>query len=1287
MNPFHRLALVFAVLAAPALAADEPTQGLRYPSLTPDGKSVVFCYRGDVWIAPVDGKGHADRLTIHEEQDTLCRVSPDGKKIAFASNRNGNYDVYVMPIGGGMPEQVTFHSSVGILCDWSPDGTKLLVASNRDGGSLDLYEVDLEKKGTPRRLTAEDGTREATYSPDGTQIVYVRGFNSIYWDNYEGSANYDIYVTDTKGGLPRRLTDTPGNERYPFFSPDAKEIWFVAEEDGVANFYAMPAEGGARKKLTDFGGKEKRDVSRPDLAWDGKTVVFELVGRLYTTDLTNPGKEPTPIPLTIRSDVRSSGVERRTVTSGGEQVHVSYDGTQCAFALNGDLWVMPAGGGSGRMVVDTPAKEEWPRFSPDGAYLAYQSDERGNSDLHLLELRTGRRRPLTRHPANDFFHSWSPDGRKLVFTSERSGNREIWLLDVETGVETQLTNHPAADDDAVFSPDGSMIAFDSGRDGTQAIFVMNADGSNVRKVIQTPAFLQVPNFSPDGKLLVYESMVPGPRQNASLHVVSVNGGATMMVSRDGSTACWRGDWIYFTADRGPGNSGIFRVPAPTSIVAGERVPFIGHVEVDRRKELEKVFDEAWTALKNGFYDEKMHGVDWNAMRKKYRDMAIDAENKDEFHNVIRQMLAELDASHLGIGGGERDTGVAPTVKETGQLGVEFDDTPLEDGARKVKSVLAGGPADQVGLRVGDVVEKIGPHTLKADTNLDAVLTGTVGHAVPISYRPHTEHGLCAAKNSVVKPIGMGALNALRYKDWVDTCTLRVKDAVAGKDYEVGYVHLNQMNGENLQRFQQAVQAFNNNKKIRGMILDVRNNGGGNIHLQLMAILQGKPLARVKMRNGPEQLQPALYWDKPVVVLINERSFSDAEVFPFMFKEAGLGKVIGVPTAGGVIGTNDITLSDGSRFRVPRTGFWSMDGTNLEGLGVKPDILVEETSEDRRTGRDPQLVKGIEVVLEEIEARKAEEAKKPKPEPKPQPEAGDATPQPAPVPATAEAPLMDAQVGEWVRYKVVNPDNGDETIVKITVTRVDGGVVEFEKEIEKGAPTLPPLPDKVRQTKVVEFLPAYGQVLGHTVFHGKVGDTEGDILQANLKWPDGTELTLSFTNAIPAYGLWKVEIGKQVVMEALEWGKPKPAPAPAADPADDRPPHPLADVRQGEWAKFRQLLPNGAEMEMVVKVVEVTDSEVVLEHAGVFEGRAIPARTQRRDRPAKLEPKAEGADVTYGRDTLTIAGKTLECVTLTLSKDGRTQKLWVCQDVTVDGLVRLEQDGRLVRELVDWGSDG
>jgi tricorn protease len=1267
------------VLASAAAAADESTQGLRYPSLTPDGKSVVFCYRGDIWIAPRDGKGPAQRLTIHEEQDTLCRVSPDGQQIAFTSSRNGNYDVYVMPVTGGEPRQVTFHTGVDIVCDWSPDGKRILVASNRDLGDseLDLYELNLAG-GTPRRLTF-DGAREGSWSPDGTRIVYVRGFNTVYWDNYTGSANFDIYLLDAKGGTPLRLTETDGSERWPFFSRDGRRIWFVAEEKGVANVYAMPVEGGERAQLTS--GTD--DVHRPDLAWDGRTLAFELVGRLYVTDLEAKGEKPTPLPLTVKSDLRNSGLEMRTITSGGEHVHVSPDGRQVAFSLRGDIWTMPANGGEGRQLTSGPEKDEWPRWSPDGTRIAFVSDKAGNSDIYVLDLKSGRTAPVTNHARDDFFHSWSPDGKRLVFASERSGNREIWMVELDSQRLTQLTNHPASDDDPAFSPDGNLVAFDSGRDGAQAIYVMNADGSGVRRVSGGGGFFQVPCFSPDGKMLVFESMNPATGGSGGLYVGGVGGGQAMQISEDGSGACWSplGDYICFAAERG-GESGLYRVAAPKGVWAGERIPFIGRVQVDLRKELETLFDEAWTQLRNGFYDPKMHGVDWEAMRKKYRAWAIDSENKDEFHNVVRQMLAELDASHLGIGGGPRSR-VAPALQPTGYLGLDFAQEPEEGGARRVVDVLAKGPADAMGLRVGDVVTKIGGTELRAETNLELLLAGTVGKQIPVAYRPRTALGLEAEKTVEMTPLPAGRVNELLYDEWVAGCRRRVEEATKTKDGEVGYIHLNQMNGPNLQRFQQAVQQWASNGRIKGMILDVRNNGGGNIHGQLMQILTARPLARVTVRGRDPGVQPDLYWDRPVTLLINERSFSDAEVFPFMFKEAKCGKVVGVPTAGGVIGTNDITLSDGSTFRVPRTEFRSMDGRDLEGMGVPPDLRVVETSEDRLHGRDPQLAKAIEVILAEIAEREKAAPTKPAPKPEEKP-----APSPAPPPVAAAGalhPLADARKGEWVRYRVTG-DTGEETLVKVTVARVEEGEVFFEKEIEKGPGVSTPFPERMGQKGLLELLPLFGEVLGHTVVQGKVGDTDAEIVDARVKWPDGSELSLEFSNVVPAYGLLRVEAGKRIVVEAIEWGVPAAAPEEAkpGPKAEEAPENPLFDAQVGEWARVRMTGPRG-EVEMTRRVLSVTDDEVTIGMTAHMGGESRELESQKRPRTRLLTPQ-DGSAATYGREKVLVKGREMDCIVMSFTREGMPEKAWFHPEVTVTGVVRHERAGTVILELLDWGKD-
>ena len=293
-----------AAFSRTAFAADKaPTRGLRFPSLTPDGKTVVFAWRGDIWKAQISGGtsgGAATRLTIHEAQDTKPRVSPDGKMIAFSSKRTGNYDVFVMPIDGGEPKQITFHSSNEIATDWSPDGTRILFLSGRDPQpyGMDLYEVAVAG-GTPRRITF-DGGRDGSYSADGKSIVYSRGFNTIYQDDYKGSAAYDLYSIETAGGTPKRLTSTAYNELNPAFSADGKTVYYLAESKGIYNVGAVPAtgalssEGGGAKFLTSWTDESAR---RSCLAWDRKTLAFEKNGTLFTLDLTSPATAP-PSPET-----------------------------------------------------------------------------------------------------------------------------------------------------------------------------------------------------------------------------------------------------------------------------------------------------------------------------------------------------------------------------------------------------------------------------------------------------------------------------------------------------------------------------------------------------------------------------------------------------------------------------------------------------------------------------------------------------------------------------------------------------------------------------------------------------------------------------------------------------------------------------------------------------------------------------------------------------------------------------------------------------------------------------
>jgi tricorn protease len=612
--------------------------------------------------------------------------------------------------------------------------------------------------------------------------------------------------------------------------------------------------------------------------------------------------------------------------------------------------------------------------------------------------------------------------------------------------------------------------------------------------------------------------------------------------------------------------------------------------------------------------------------------------------------------------------------------------------------------------------------LEPSTDLDRVLTGAVGQDVRVALA--AEGG--QTREITLKAVAGGALARGLFEQWRARSEKRVKEVAKGR---IGYVHLSQMDPENLTRFQQAVTRFNANKSIQGMILDVRENGGGNIHVQLMAILQARPYVRMQPRGLPKLTQPQLYWDKPVVVLVNERSFSDAEVFPWSFRAAGLGTTVGMPTPGGVIGTQDVKLSDGSTFRIPRVGWYSLEGKNLEANGFVPDLLVPETSEDRLAGRDPQLDKALEVIQQQVTERFGAA-------PATSPSGAGAPTTPAPEGETPGAqaalalnPLADAEVGEWVRYRAEEGD-GEPTLVRYTVTSVAGGRVTLQREIESGTATLPVLPEILDVAPLSALLPALGEVGSSSAVTVQVGGSSAEGVQVGLRLGE-RDLTLLFTNAVPALGLLHVEQGGRVLMHAVEWGRaapPKagaapdpgapagaaasPAPAPAAPvpaapapaPEPARPDaagdaeeggaggvsidNPLADAKAGEWIRLRQTGRGGVSV-VRMEVAEVTEQEVVL--SSVVEEGSLPAPQAplRRPREARLMVgRGRPAEqVKVETTTLEVAGRTLPCVAVTVPgrRGGPPTTTWYSQEVPVTGLVRRTRGEEVVIEVLAWGT--
>jgi Tol biopolymer transport system component/C-terminal processing protease CtpA/Prc len=988
----------------PAPKPDEGVVGARYAHLSPDGRQIAFSLWGDLWIMPAEG-GRATRLTQNEASDLKPIWSPDGKRLAFTSDRSGNFDIWTMPADGGLPTQLTFDATMDHVCQYSADGSVIYFQSYRSG-DLRIHTIPVDG-GTPSPVTQDDGIGASVCAADG-YVYYVRSDGNDLQRGYRGSANDELYRT-RPGGIPERLTRNDQNDRESHISPDGKRLYFIRETGKTGkdwNLFVLDLETREEKALTEL---DQGGMAYLDFTADCARVIFAWKFRLWMLDLAADKAAPKLLPVLIVEDARRDPVVERILSGGAETVDVSPDGSRLAISLAGGIWILPSGGGDAREVTKSGSGDQGARFSPDGSMIAFFSEGRtGNADIFVANADGSNVRQVTSQTGGDFFLNWSPDGRQLVYCSDAAGNKDIWRIALDGSAPVQLTKNPYPEDDPAFSPDGNLIAYDSWPSGNADIFVMNGDGSGARRVCGTLAHEESPRFSPNGRLLVFtRTSAEGTQTVREVLVTDLAGSGEIRIA-DGHDGCFtrNGKEILYVDPQGH----IKVAPAPEDIDGGRTVSFRAARRITLNRQFLDTFDEVTKQVAENFYDPKFHGNDWAKLTKAYRPIVAACRTRMEFYYVMRLLLGELNASHQGIYGPVNDipnhsTGVLACglVPET----VDADPAPKK-GPRllrlRVLKPAKGGPADKAWIRDGDYIFGVAGKRLTVEDNFDQRMMNTVGQEVVLLVGTAPDGSDIRAVT--VKPEGIDTTRQRMDQQWVQDCARTVKEKGSGR---IGYIHLSHMMGPALREF----EAHLSSKPVQDakvLILDLRNNSGGNIHQAVIDILSRRQYASNSNHRGPTGKSPPLFWARPIVLLINERSFSDAEVFAHAFKTLKLGTIVGVPTPGAVIGTRDITLSDGSTFRVTLAGYHNLDGTNQEGHGCVPDVLVEVSVDDRIAGRDPQIVKAIELALAEIAPKKEAAAPKPadtpaptdapKPEEKPTPPDG---PKPPAEPVPPEEP--------------------------------------------------------------------------------------------------------------------------------------------------------------------------------------------------------------------------------------------------------------------------------------------
>jgi tricorn protease len=1034
------LALTVLALLAAAARAQEPIRFARMPDISPDGKLVAFSYLGDIWVVEAIG-GIARPVTMHEAHDAAPLFSPDGRQIAFSSNRYGSYDVFVTSVEGGRPRRLTYDSAADVVNCWAPDGKSLLFASTRSTAfppTYGLYTVPVEG-GRVKRVGVPEG-KEAVYSPSGDRIAYVRGAGTWYRRGYRGSSNDDIWICHADGTNNRRLTNFNGEDNSPMWSADGRYVYYVSEccapagGRSVANIVRQDAAGKSKPEQVTFHKDES--VRRGRISRDGNWIVYECGADLYLVGTRPSGPPPRKLAIEVHADDKANTDRLLKVDGRGmSEFSLSNDERHVAFVVHGQLFMMPTTGGKAVRLTESNAYDHGANWSPDGRKIVFASDRNGQEDLYLLEsdepdqkdltkAHKFKAKQLTNTPDAEFGASFAPDGRHIAFI--RAG--KLWIMEPDGSGQKPLVDqvqvidydwspdgkwvvysrmdgalaselyiipsdpalaklHPAHNvtryatynSDVTWSANGKKIAFISLRRNQVGLFVLSLerpaapgaptqygvhiDWEDIHLRAEQPIPLATDEgcISHDGSKVAFRA---GPH-GGDLWVASTTGGHVTRVTNGNlgpQQIQWskRGDLLYFRDVHGA-----LHLARPA---LGEApVPFRVKMRIRRDEEFGEMFEQSWRALRDYFYDPKFHGTDWYAVRAKYRPLVKHVALKEDLYALISIMMGELNASHMGISGF-----LSAPEETTADLGVLFDESYRGPGL-KVAEVLKRGPADRRGinLKAGDVIRAIDRETITANTNLSRLLNDKIGETVQLQVTSNPAADPVKDRTQFrtveVQGASRSTISELMYERWVDHNTRRVAELSKGR---VGYIHIPSMDEEGLDRFVRALYSDNNDKDA--IVLDVRYNGGGFTHDQILNYLGGKEHTIFRQRDGGEGHVLRSFdrkWSKPLVLLINSRSYSDAEIFPSAFRSLGLGKLVGQPTGGHVIGTSTVRLIDGTHFRIPRIGVYTTKDVDMEGHGVTPDVLVEQTPDQEARGQDPQLDKAVEVVGADVLAWK------------------------------------------------------------------------------------------------------------------------------------------------------------------------------------------------------------------------------------------------------------------------------------------------------------------------------
>ena len=996
------------------------------PALTPDGSAIYFSYEGDIYTVPVAG-GLALKLITMGGQCSHPKISPDGKLLAFSSNAQGNGNVYVVPVKGGEIVQLTFHDANDVPVGWTADSKSVYFESNRynaisvysipvtGGTPVRLFDhfFNTIANFTPNLTTGEFYFNESTES-----------YRYATRKGYKGDHNPNIKSWNPKTREYKELTTYRGKDIWPIVDQKGNLYYVSDERNGEANLvrhsdgkYLTTFKESLQYPSISYDGTKiafikgykinildvaSGKITEPTIEVADNRIVSDMsveLGRLQSFDISPDGKKLAFVSRgTLFVSDAKGGFIQQISTSPTERVAAVYwaadSKTLYYTRTSGNGWY-----GLFKQNAQTPGKEvkiHTPAASIRSLSLSPKRDKlafiEGAKAVMMVNLANDKVEKLVDNNFWAFYNyriSFSADGKYIAYPAVSPFERDIFLHDLEGKRSINLTHSANSEDEPVFSPDGQSLYMVTNRynasfprGGGASLFkvALNKvaapfESDEYNKLFGEKGAKKDSSITVSDDPYLYRrySPVAGSGSQSSPHL-EARGGRNFLFfnsSHEGSMGLYvleLKEWDQKPAQRVKGigaassyssngkdlfvmdRTGLFKVD-PTAASA-TKIELKHNFTRNISDEFRQMFHEVWATLEENFYDANFHGVDWNAKREYYASFLPEVKNRDNLRVLINDMLNELNSSHMGFTstGREESLPARYITNETGLMFKNGDPYILDRIIPLSKADFIGNP-----LMPGD--ELIAVNGVNVDKKQNRELY-FVSPTTPKELLLRFKRG----SNEIevkLHPLSSNDLRTLLYDEWEDNNRAIVDRASNSK---IAYLHMRDMNTGSLNKFIIEVNTYATHKEA--LILDLRFNNGGNVHHEVLEILSQREYMKWSFRDQVKTPHPNVtLGDKPIIVLINERSLSDAEVTSNGIKTLKLAKLVGTETYRWIIFTSSASLIDGSSLRLPAWGCYNLHGKDLELEGVAPDIYVRNTFKDRLESRDPQLERAIQELLQ------------------------------------------------------------------------------------------------------------------------------------------------------------------------------------------------------------------------------------------------------------------------------------------------------------------------------------